>query len=148
MTAAHLELKMPMALRSPNDYLGVHWREKHRERTAWTSMITAAVIEAVGVAAAQRLLGPAAPLPGCHGGCVVRRRVEVTRLAPTRARFLKDDDNLRFCVKPLLDAMKRVGLIRDDRRAWVELPDPRQALSTDGQFWTWVTIGEPTGAPS
>ena len=138
-----IEFRIQRVLRSPNTYLGMHWREKNRERKAWMASLSNAVVAAVGISRAQQLLGPESGIPNCTGGCTVRRRVEVTRFAPTRRNFVRDDDNLRFAVKPVLDALKHLGLIRDDHRKWIELALPTQELSTDGTFWTWIAVGSP-----
>lgn len=135
-----IEFRIQKILRSPNEYLGMHWREKHRERKAWEAALTNAIVISQGVPAARALLGPGAALRDCVGACRVRRRVEVIRLAPSRRNFVRDDDNLRFAVKPLLDALKRVGLIKDDRRQWIDLPVPTQDVSPDGCFWTWIAL--------
>lgn len=73
-----------------------------------------------------------------------RRRVTVTRWVPTRRNFLLDRDNQHFVVKPLNDALKRLGWIKDDREIWLEQPIPTQEVSGDGRYWTIVEI-EPCG---
>lgn len=136
-----IEFRIQAQLRSPNVLLGRHWREKHRERKAWQAHLTNALVMAIGMRAAQRLLIPESGLHGATGvRCSARRRVEVVRFAPARRNLIRDDDNLRFCVKPLLDALKQLGLIRDDRRGWIDLPVPTQELSKDGTFWSWIAI--------
>ena len=35
-----------------------------------------------------------------------------------------DEDNLQGCQKPVLDALKNLGYIRDDSERWLELLDP------------------------
>jgi hypothetical protein len=59
---------------------------------------------------------------------------------PSARNFIRDDDNLRFAVKPLLDALKRQGYIKNDSRKWLEHPTPTQSVSPDGKDWTIVTI--------
>jgi Holliday junction resolvase RusA-like endonuclease len=41
-----------------------------------------------------------------------------------------DDDNLQGCQKPVLDALKNLGYIRDDSPQWLELRDPIYSPST------------------
>lgn len=135
-----IEFRIQRALRTPNEFLGMHWREKSRERKRWQACLLNAVVAAVGVAHTQRLLKVNDVLPGCTGGCLERRRVTVTRQAPSRRRFIRDDDNLRFAVKPLLDGLKHLGLIRDDHRKWIDLPSPTQDVSADGTFWTVIRL--------
>jgi Holliday junction resolvase RusA-like endonuclease len=48
-----------------------------------------------------------------------RARITVTRYSATEP----DADNLRFAGKPILDAMKRVGLILDDKPAVIGTPE-------------------------
>ena len=74
------------------------------------------------------------------GGDARKMRLTVERQVPTRRHFIRDDDNLRFSVKPLCDALKRGGYIYDDSRKWLEHPTPTQSVSPDGQDWTIVTI--------
>jgi hypothetical protein len=143
VTRGRIELRIQRKLRSPNEYLGMHWREKARERKAWQGHIANALVTALGVAGARCVLGPEAPLAGCRGECRDRRRVEVIRFAPGRRNFIRDDDNLRFSVKPVLDALKHLALIRDDHRKWIDLPTPTQEVSHDGTFWTWVSVVDP-----
>lgn len=141
--AGCIEIRIQRKLRSPNEILGRHWREKSRERKQWQAHIVNALVLSCGHAAASALLKPDALL-GAKGGCVVRRRVDVIRYVPKKANFIRDDDNLAFAVKPLLDALKHAGLIRDDRRRWIELPLPTQEISNDGTFWTWIAINDTT----
>lgn len=125
----------------------MHWREKSRERKAWQAHVVNALVLSCGYATARTLVHAEA-LPGAQGGCMDRRRVEVIRLAPARRNFIRDDDNLRFAVKPLLDALKHVGLIRDDHRKWIDLPLPTQDVSSDGTFWTWIALDAAAPLPS
>lgn len=139
-----IEFRIQRKLRSPNEILGRHWREKSRERKSWQVQLETALVIGVGVARAQALLAPGAALVGCHGGCREKRRVSVTRLVPQTRQFIRDDDNLRFSVKPVLDALKHLGLIRDDAREWCELPNPVQVIAPDKSSWTYIRI-EPSG---
>lgn len=117
-------LRVPRELVSPNKWNGKHWRTKHRLTQAWEQDIA-------WLARAQRLEPPATP-----GRC----RVAVTRETPNGHHWIRDDDNLRFCVKPLLDALKRSGYIKNDSRKWLDLPTPEQKVSADGQHWTVIEI--------
>jgi hypothetical protein len=142
LQGGRLEIKIQRKLRSPNEYLGMHWREKSRERKAWQAHIVNALVGSLSYDIARVLVRPEI-LAGGNGGCQIRRRVEVVRLAPGRRNFIRDDDNLRFAVKPVLDALKHIGLIRDDHRKWIELALPTQELSLDGTFWTGIAIDGP-----
>lgn len=143
---SRIEFRIQRRLCTPNDYLGMHWRSKLRERRAWQTHFLNALINSVGVREAQKHVGVNAGLPGARGGCLVRRRVELIRYAPTRNGFIRDDDNLRFAVKPINDALKNLGLIRDDRRQWIELAEPQQDVSADRTWWTWVAVSDLDGS--
>jgi len=114
-------------LKSPNTWQGRHWRVKDRDTREW-----------------QVALAWAVWLSSCHGEpppqATGRVRVTVTRFVPTRRHFIRDEDNLRFCTKPLNDALTRLGWIRDDSRRWLEQPLPSQRVSVDHRHWTVVTI--------
>jgi hypothetical protein len=140
LDGTRLELRIQARLSTPNEILGCHWRTKHRERKRWQAHIGNAVMVSLGVPVARELLGPEAALAGCRGVCEGRRRVEIVRFAPNRRRFIRDDDNLPFAAKPVLDALKHLALIRDDSRKWIDYVPVMQALSDDGTFWTSIVV--------
>jgi hypothetical protein len=131
-----LELRIPRRLESPNKSRGSHWRVRHRIRQTWEDELRWALagmpgntwLDAVNFEKGQRA------------------RVTVERHVPSGRNFIRDDDNLRFCVKPLLDAMKRLGYIKNDSRKWLDHPTPTQHVSADGKDWTVVVI-EPADVP-
>lgn len=137
-----LELKIPRRLESPNIWNGRHWRVKHRISQDWEHGIGAAFYALVAgpradfVTALGCVMGP----KKWEGVVVGKMRVEVERHVPSARNFIRDDDNLRFSVKPLLDALKRQGYIRNDSRKWLEHPTPTQHVSADGGDWTVVRI--------
>ena len=118
-----MTLRLPRALVSPNQWNGRHWRVKHRLSQEWEWELIAA----------RR--GPRQPAS-------VRMRVTITRAVPNGRHVIRDDDNLRFCVKPLLDALTRQGFIRDDSRQWIDLPTPVQVIAPDGGAWTQIELEE------
>lgn len=140
---AHLTIRMPRELVSPNQWNGRHWRVKHRMSQDWEHEIGLAVM-------LTRFNGKNPGLMnaiGCSMGPkhwvgyeTPKMRVSVTREVPSGRNFIRDDDNLRFCVKPLLDALKRQGYIRNDSRKWIELETPEQRISSDGKYWTEVRL--------
>jgi hypothetical protein len=69
-----------------------------------------------------------------------RARLEIARLVPSERNYIRDVDNLWFATKPIPDALKRLGLIRDDSMRWLERPQPEQRVSPDGLDWTWVRL--------
>ena len=114
--AAAMTLRIPRELRSPNAWLWRHWRVKQREREDWEMELMLACVKRDRAHSFSPRLVP------------FRRRVTVTRIVPSRRNFIKDDDNLRFAVKPLNDALKRKGLIYEDSREYLDQPMPTQEV--------------------
>jgi Holliday junction resolvase RusA-like endonuclease len=137
---ATLELLVPRELKSPNRWQGRHWRYKYRETQEWEKCIGYTAMAAMRVKGLQGALLVLGAFP--WQTCQTRRRVTVTRYAPSRRRFIRDDDNLRFAVKPVLDALKRLKLIRDDHRKWLDLPVPIQEVDEQLGFATKIVIEE------
>lgn len=140
----NLRLRIPRELVSPNKWNGHHWRIKHRISQDWENAIVSAVCD-VFVSTNGGIDFPNALMAACGPRKVLgydagRVRVSVTREVPSGRNFIRDDDNLRFCVKPLLDALKRQGYIRNDSRKWIELMTPEQKVSADGKHWTEIAI--------
>ena len=137
-----LELKIPRRLESPNTWNGRHWRVKHRISQEWEQAISAALLD--NIAATGVKIGLRTVLLAMQGpkvfGTPKRNKVMVERHVPSARNFIRDDDNLRFSVKPLLDALKRQGYIKNDSRKWLDHPTPTQHVSTDGADWTVVRI--------
>lgn len=131
-----LTLKIPRRLDSPNVWQGRHWRFKHRLTQQWESAVWIQAAMATG----QRVT--LQDVVSQHLGGSERRKVRVTieRQVPSRRNFIRDDDNLRFASKPVLDALKRRGYLYDDSRQWLEHPTPTQSVSPDGKDYTIVTI--------
>lgn len=123
-----LELRIPRRLESPNQSRGAHWRVRHRIAQEWEQEIA---IEAVRRGAGLWITRQ--PPAG-------KMRVEVERHLPSLRNAIRDDDNLRFAVKPLLDALKRQYLIRGDSRKWLDHPTPTQHVSPDGKDYTVIRI--------
>lgn len=127
-----LTLKIPRRLESPNTWNGRHWRVKHRLSQEWESEIIAAWL---ALKPSERTI-----VRGDRVTVNEKRRVMVERQLPSRRNAIRDDDNLRFAVKPLLDALKRRGFIRGDSRRWLDHPTPTQTISGDGKDWTVIHI--------
>lgn len=140
---ATLQLRLQYQLKSVNQWSGMHFASKtgrHAESQRWQAAITNAITLSLGVASTQLLLSPACGIPNARGGCTEKRQVSVQRLVPHVRRFIRDDDNLVAAEKPLYDALKRLGLLKDDSVKWVERARPAQMVSADGTFWTVITI--------
>lgn len=140
----NVTLRVPRALASPNTWNGRHWRVKHRISQDWEKAIGASCADLFvnrhgGIDFPNAMLAIVGPkkAAGYEAG---RVSVAITREVPSGRNFIRDDDNLRFSVKPLLDALKRLGFIRNDSRKWIELPTPEQRISSDGKYWTEIAI--------
>ena len=133
-----LELRIPRRLESPNVWQGKHWRTKHRISQAWEREIWVWLAQRTGTRSLNEVL-VCMNADGTRqaGG---RMRVEVERHVPSKRNFILDDDNLRFAVKPLLDALKRQGYIRNDSRKWLDHPTPTQHVSRNGSDYTVFRI--------
>src|SRR5256885_4720208 len=132
-------------LHTANALVGQHWTRKHRERVRWQTAFCNALVDAEGVAFAQARLLPTSGLFGATGQESNRTWgrqtiVRITRLVPSMQHFIRDEDNLMFAAKQLVDALKRCGFVYDDDRRWCERPLPTQALSADGTHWTMVEV--------
>jgi hypothetical protein len=134
---------IPKELESPNRDRGHHWSKKHRATKAWEDVIA---ILGGGRLAPFRLVSEERAVKTTRGFELrirrvrERRRVTITRYVGHARRLLSDDDNRRYVGKPLLDALKRLALIYDDRREWCEHPEPTQEVSTDGTDYTVIRI--------
>ena len=138
-----LELRIPRRLESPNTWNGRHWRVKHRISQEWESAISTAMLDnlqATGATIGLRTVLLVMEGPKSIGEVKGRNRVVVERHVPSGKNFIRDDDNLRFAVKPLLDALKRQGYIKNDSRKWLDHPTPTQHVSADGKDWTVIKI--------
>lgn len=97
-TVQTVKLDIPKRTPSLNDFGGRnHWTKYHRLKNSWADHIQVAKIDA-----------------RCWG----RPEYERVRLVIERhaAIPIKDDDNLYGGLKPVLDALVRVGLLKDDSR--------------------------------
>lgn len=137
-----MTLKIPRRLESPNTWQGRHWSVKHRISQEWEQEVWAQVARQTKARSVVAVLGVMNAIPALkrRPESIGRMRVEVTRQVSKARHFIRDDDNLRFSVKPLMDSLKRLGYIRDDSRKWLEHPTPTQSVSPDGKDYTIVTI--------
>lgn len=141
-----LEFIVERRLESPNKSRGFHWRRRHRDTLAWELMIRAAIRQPAVLTAWSLILAVESRRGKTGRGYVKitrkpeRRRVIVTRIVSSGRGFIRDEDNLRFSVKPLNDALKRLGLITDDSTRYLEQPPPEQRIAPDGVEKTLVRI--------
>lgn len=135
--------RLPCELRSLNATMWGHWRNQQRERVQFEHELAGAMAAFVALRDVE----------GWHAierqafddlvGQRELRRVRVFRFVPHVRHLIRDDGNLRSCDKHVLDAMKRVGLIHDDRRTWLEHLPPDQFIAPDRNFWTVIKLDRP-----
>lgn len=133
---------LPYRLESPNATVWKHWRVKQREKKAWAARLRLALLQG------RRLSADALAHPIAILGLppvTRRRRVRIVREVPSRRNFIRDDDNLAFAGKHLLDALAEIGLIKDDARAWCELVRPEQKVSDDKRDRVVIRVEIPEG---
>lgn len=136
-----LTLWLPKFLPSPNQWHWASWQTKARVKRAWEDLIrvTATDASAAGAASAGRTtpagaLGWIAP-PGLVD-------IAISRHVISAAHFIRDDDNLAFAAKPLVDCLVHAGFLRGDSRDEIRRAC-LQERSRDGQPWTVVAITVP-----
>lgn len=134
----YLSLTVPRQLKSPNAWNGRHWRYKHRESQDWEKDVFYTIASQKGVRTVLGALLTLGAFP--WQSCEEKRSVTVTRFVPSARNFIRDDDNLRFAVKPVFDALKRLKLIKDDSRKWLTHATPTQEVSSDGNYYTRIVI--------
>jgi hypothetical protein len=138
-----LELRIPRELESPNRDRGHHWSKKHKVTKGWEDAIA---ILGGGQLAPWKLIEGERAVKTSRGFALrvtlrkERRRVTITRYVGHKRKLLTDDDNVRYLSKVILDALKRLGLIYDDRREWLEHPEPTQEVSTNGEDYTVIRL--------
>jgi hypothetical protein len=91
-----VKLTIPRVPLSPNALLGKHWSAKAKEKLIWGQEIQAA-----------------------GGKEQAKGRMRVTITLYNARQY--DRDNAWGACKPILDAMKQLGLIIDDRASYCEL---------------------------
>lgn len=103
-----------MKLESPNWFMR-DFRIRSGLRKKWNVHLRTMVakVERVASFSALELLARA---PACHD----RMAIQVIRFVPSVRQFLRDDDNSAFSTKQLSDALKDVGLVKEDRREWLK----------------------------
>lgn len=143
--SAVLELVLPKKLESPNKTRGHHWRIRARETKWWETLVRVAGAQIPDLKDWSVIVRTETRMERGKWRIVEerrkeRRRVTVIRQVKNRQHFILDDDNLQFSAKPLNDALRRLGLVYDDRRTWMVQPMPLQEVSPDGVARTIVRI--------
>jgi hypothetical protein len=135
-----LVFRVARKLDSPNAWRK-HWTLGHRLMKWWLRAFTTALATNGGFESMARYQAEGQMPP-----VKFRMKVTVIRQAPSRRNFIRDDDDLRYTTKPLNDALKHAGLIKDDSRRWLNQPMPVQEVSSDRHYWTVVRVEPDTEA--
>lgn len=139
-----LEIVIPVKLDSPNWLRNPHWSARNKETKMWQAAIHYSA--GCGLTTWTLKLGEKSTLDKRGHYRFVelrkkeRRRVTVIRQVASRREFMQDDDNLKFALKPVNDALKRLGLLFQDSRKWLEQPPVDQQVSPDGRPYTIIRI--------
>lgn len=115
-------ITLPFASKSLNAFNKLHWSERNKERERYQTLIWALLRQQSG------------NIPK-HTGHV---SIAIVRHAP---RTL-DYDNLVGGLKPVIDAIKQLGIIADDTPAVVPHRDYRQMKVPGSQSKTVITISD------
>lgn len=145
--SGRIEFSIQRELKNYNSGAGggnrnAHWSTKHKSMKVWKTALQNAAVIGLGLTRAQELLGPDSGLFGAKGArCTERRRIQIVRLVPSKRNLIRDTfENLPFAAKELRDALKHTGLIFDDAEKWTDTVIT-QGVSTDGTYWTYITVG-------
>ena len=127
---------LAMKLQSPNKHR-FHWSMQAGESQRWERELRKLICKATGIPAWAGVVEL-----GRQPRCAVKMAVQLVRLVASSREFIRDDDNLASSRKCLTDAMKRVGLLKEDRREWLDAgPDQvLQDVSISGHALTVVCL--------
>lgn len=95
-----MKITIPTVPLTLNRLLRTHWSERRNQGNRWMRLLLEANC-------------PLVPFQ-CRREQKARVTVRVYR------KKLQDEDNFRGSLKPIFDAMKKLGLIVDDSRQWLE----------------------------
>lgn len=117
-------------LQSPNK-TQASWMLQQSARKKWQRLLEPAIAKAEGAASFSWLKQlDRAPRTS------VKMALQIVRLVRSTREFIKDDDNLAFSRKQSTDAMKHLGLVKDDRREWLEALPIYQDVAPHGRALT------------
>jgi hypothetical protein len=106
---------LPKKLEGVNRWMS-DWRLRSSMRKKWGTLLWNVIC------AGERVASRAGVVElGRAPHCTVKMAVQVVRFVPSVRQFLRDDDSLAGSPKQLYDALKDVGLIREDRREWLQM---------------------------
>ena len=125
-------------LETPNRYRA-HWSLQNHARVQWERELREAVAQALQAASWGSVLEL-----GRRPACAEKMVLQIVRLVASSREFIRDDDNLAFSRKGPSDALKRVGLLKDDRREWLEALPIYQDVAPLGRpltvFFLWPAV--------
>jgi hypothetical protein len=128
---------MGRKLDTPNKYKA-HWSLQQSDRAQWERQLQACILKALGVASWE-WLKHLHQVPAT----TQKMTLQIIRLVKSTREFIRDDENLAFSRKGSTDAMKRCGLLKDDRREWLEALPIYQDVAPNGHpltvFFLWPT---------
>lgn len=112
------------------------------ERKQWTRILEMALALSGGFLSVEGWRLESKPTPP-----ETRMHVHLRRECPSVRNFIQDAiDNRQYAYKPILDALKHVALIHDDKERWVTGDPLEQVVSADGLWWTEIRL-TPAGPP-
>lgn len=114
---------LPKKLEGVNRWMA-DWRLRSSIRKRWGGLLWQVICAGEKVASRAGVVHL-----GRAPKCEIKMAVQVVRLVPSVRQFLRDDDSLHGAPKQLYDALKDVGLIREDRREWLSMCPPVQDVS-------------------
>lgn len=124
-------------LQSPNKTMA-SWMLQQSARKKWQRLLEPAIAKAEGAASFNWLRQL-----GRQPRCAEKMALQIVRLVASSREFIKDDDNLAFSRKQASDAMKHLGLLKDDRREWLDALPIYQDVAPHGRaltvFMLWPT---------
>ncbi len=129
-----------LKLETPNRFRA-HWSLQNSARAKWEKALQACIAQALGAAAWSSVLAL-----GRRPACAQKMALQIVRFVPSSREFIRDDDNLAFSRKGSTDAMKRLGLLKDDRREWLDARPIHQDVSPNGTpitvFYLWPAVAD------
>lgn len=131
-------------LETANNYR-LNWTLQVAARAKWEKRLWPLICRALGVAS-QAGLRELGRLPECNRKMIA----QLVRFVPTSREFIKDDDNRFYSGKVFYDALKHVGLVKDDNSTWLQMNQVVQDVSPNGHALTVFILqpAEPITNPS
>lgn len=117
-------------LETPNKIMA-HWSLQKSVRDKWQRQFEAAILKTLGVAS-WKYLAQLGRLPAC----AEPMQMQIVRLVKSTAEFIRDGDNLSFSRKGAQDAIKKCGLVHDDKMSKLTVHPTKQEVAPNGHALT------------